>query len=98
MVNNDFEYYSHIDTSYNYNQEIISTIQWFPNNFNQLQKNTIHAYQSSLFNFKEALNKYYWNSFILLGRYINTRVINEFIFEYKEIFNRSVELVQKYLP
>ncbi len=34
---------------------------------------------------------------MLLGKYINTRVINDFIFEYKEIFNRLVELVQKYL-
>ena len=34
----------------------------------------------------------------MLLKYINTRVINEFIFEYKKIFNRSVELVQKYLP
>ena len=52
---------------------------------------------SSFFNFKKVLNKYYWNSFMLLGKYINTRVINDFIFEYKEIFKRLVELVQKYL-
>jgi hypothetical protein len=98
VVNNEFEYYNHIDTSYNYNQEIISRIQLRPNNLTRLQKNTIHAYQSSFFNFKESLNKYYWNSFMLLGKYINTRVINEFISNIKEIFNRSVELVQKYLP
>ena len=73
MVNNDFEYYSNIDTSYNYNQEIINTIQWFPNNLNQLQKNTIYAYQSSFFNFKEALK----NTIGKVSYYLENTLIQE---------------------
>jgi hypothetical protein len=101
-----------IDTAYNYNQEIINTVQSFSNDYNQLQRNIFNAYQSSFSNFKEAFNKYYWNSFMLPEKYLsayikinqncidntinNTRAINEYILEYIETINRSVELAQKY--
>lgn len=101
-----------IDTTYNYNQEIINMIQTFSNNYNQLQRNIINAYKSSFSNFKERFNKYYWNSFMMPEKYLstcikinqsfidntinNTRAINEFILEYTEIFNKSIEITQKY--
>jgi hypothetical protein len=49
-----------------------------------------------------TLKKHSTNTIGIVSCYLENiliqRVINEFIFEYKEFFNRPVELVQKYLP
>ena len=62
--------------SYNYNQEIISTDTMIPNNFYQLQKNTIHAYHAYQHHFP-TLKKHSTNTIGIVSWYLENKLIQE---------------------
>ncbi len=100
-----------IDISNKYQQETINTMQSISNNYVELQNNIFNTYQSALSKFIDSSFRS-WNNFMIPSRYTNinnkinqnstdnttnaTSPINDVILGYTEIFNKSIELVQKY--
>jgi uncharacterized protein YlaN (UPF0358 family) len=101
-----------IDTTNRYQQKTINTIQSISNNYIELQNNIRDTYQSAFSKFINDTNKSYWNNFVIPEQTFNlynkinqniidntinnTRTLHEFIVEYTETFNKSIELAQKY--
>jgi hypothetical protein len=91
-----------------YQQQIIKAIKATTDNYNQLQKNILNIYQSTFSKFINDTsdnNKSYnfeileqvkvyskINQSIIDSSINNTRTIHEFLAEYIEIFNKSIEL------
>src|ERR687897_2114266 len=101
-----------IDTSNKYQQESINTIQSITNNTIELQKNFANTFQSVFSKFIDNTYKSYWNNFLHPQGYIymynktnqnvtdNTvnaaRRISHIVLASTEIFNKSIEITQKY--
>jgi hypothetical protein len=101
-----------IDITNRYQQQIIKAIKATADNYNQLQKNMLNTYQSAFSKFINDTsdnNKSYnfavleqvkvyskINQSIIDSSINNTRTIHEFLAEYTEIFNKSIELAQEY--
>lgn len=101
-----------IDITNRYQQQIIKAIKATADNYNQLQKNMLNTYQSAFSKFINDAsdnNKSYnfavleqvkvyskINQSIIDSSINNTRTIHEFLAEYTEIFNKSIELGQEY--
>ena len=101
-----------IDITNRYQQQIIKAINATADNYNQLQKNMLNTYQSAFSKFINDTsdnNKSYnfavleqvkvyskINQSIIDSSIYNTRTIHEFLAEYTEIFNKSIELAQEY--
>jgi hypothetical protein len=101
-----------IDITNRYQQQIIKAIKATADNYNQLQKNMLNTYQSAFSKFINDAsdnNKSYnfavleqvkvyskINQSIIDSSINNTRTIHEFLAEYTEIFNKSIELAQEY--
>jgi hypothetical protein len=101
-----------IDITNRYQQQIIKAINATADNYNQLQKNMLNTYQSAFLKFINDAsdnNKSYnfavleqvkvyskINQSIIDSSINNTRTIHEFLAEYTEIFNKSIELGQEY--
>lgn len=101
-----------IDITNRYQQQIIKAIKVSTDNYNQLQKNILNTYQSTFskfindtsdnnksYNFAalEQLKLYNKINQNMIDNTINnTRTIHEFLVEYIDIFNKSIELGQEY--
>jgi|SRR5687768_5725863 len=101
-----------IDITNRYQQQIIKTIKVSTDNYNQLQNNILNTYHSAFSNFindtSDNNNSYNFavleqlklynkiNQNIIDNAINNTRTIHEFLAEYIDIFNKSVELGQEY--
>jgi hypothetical protein len=101
-----------IDITNRYQQQIIKSIKATTDNYIQLQNNILNTYQSTFskfindttdnnksYNFAileqlKMYNKIYQNMIDSANN--NTRTIHEFLAEYIEIFNKSLELGQEY--
>ncbi|HSF49253.1 MAG TPA: hypothetical protein VLA74_00705 [Nitrososphaeraceae archaeon] len=95
-----------------YQQQIIKAIKATTDNYNQLQKNILNTYQSAFSKFinnapdnnkscnfavLEQVKVYSKINQSIIDSAINsTRTIHEFLAEYTEIFNKSIELGQEY--
>jgi hypothetical protein len=93
-------------------KETINTIQSLSDNYIDLQQNLFTTFQSSFSKFIDEMFKSYCHNFIFPTTYSslysksnqnivdnaikNTRAIHEFIVEYIETFNKSIEIAQKY--
>jgi hypothetical protein len=100
-----------VDITNRYQQQIIKSIKVTTDNYNQLQNNILNTYQSAFskfinnpsdhnksYNFAilEQLKLYNNINQNLIDNAINnTRTIHEFLTEYIEIFNKSIELGQE---
>jgi hypothetical protein len=101
-----------INTSNKYQQETNNTIQSISNNTIELQKNFANTFQSVFSKFIDNTYKSYWNNFLHPQGYIymynktnqnvtdNTvnaaRRISHIVLASTEIFNKSIEITQKY--
>ena len=99
-----------IDSSHKYQQETTNTIQSITNNTIELQKNFANTFQSVFSKFIDNTYKSYWNNFLHPQGYIynktnqnvtdNTvnaaRRISHIVLASTEIFNKSIEITQKY--
>ena len=101
-----------IDITNRYQQQIIKSIKTTTDNYSQLQNNILNSYQSAFskfindasdnnksYNFAilEQLKLYNKITQNMLDNTINnTRTIHEFLVEYIDIFNKSIELGQEY--
>ena len=101
-----------IDTSNKYQQETIDTIQSITNNTIELQKNFANTFQSVFSKFIDDTSKSYWNNYLNPQRYTDvydktnkyvtnttvnaTRRINDIALASAEVFNKSIEIAQKY--
>lgn len=101
-----------IDITNRYQQQIIKSIKVTTDNYNQLQNNILNTYQSAFskfindtsdnnksYNFAvlEQLKMYNKiNQNMIDSAINNTRTIYEFLAEFIEIFNKSIELGQEY--
>ena len=101
-----------IDITNRYQQQIIKSIKTTTDNYSQLQNNILNSYQSAFSKFINDAsdnNKSYnfavleqiklynkINQNMLDNTINNTRTIHEFLVEYIDIFNKSIELGQEY--
>ena len=101
-----------IDASNKYQQETVNTIQSIINNTIELQKSFANTIQSVFSKFIDDTSKSYWNNYLNpqgytdLYKSINpnvtyntvkaTRLINDVALAPAEIFNKSIEIAQKY--
>lgn len=101
-----------IDITNRYQQQITKAIKATTDNYNQLQNNILDTYQSAFSKFinhtSDNNNSYNFavleqlklynkiNQNIIDNAINNTRTIHEFLAEYIDIFNKSVELGQEY--
>jgi hypothetical protein len=101
-----------IDITNRYQQQITKAIKVTTDNYNQLQKNILNTYQSSFSKFinntSDNNNSYNFavleqlklynkiNQNMIDSAINNTRIIHEFLAEYIDTFNKSVELGQEY--
>ena len=101
-----------IDITNRYQQQIIKAIKVSTDNYNQLQKNILNTYQSTFskfindtsdnnksYNFAalEQLKLYNKINQNMIDNTINNTItIHEFLVEYIDIFNKSIELGQEY--
>ena len=101
-----------IDITNRYQQQIIKSIKATTDNYSQLQNNILNSYQSAFskfindasdnnksYNFAvlEQLKLYNKINQNMIDNTINnTRTIHEFLVEYIDIFNKSIELGQEY--
>ena len=100
-----------IDISNKYQQQVINTIKTISNNYIELQNNILNTYQSVLSKLIDSSSKS-WNNFIIPSKYTNVynkinqnltdnttnaiNPVNDIILGYSEIFNKSIEVSQKY--
>ena len=100
-----------IDITNRYQQQIIKTMKVSTDNYNQLQKNILNTYQSTFSKFindtSDNNNSYNFavleqlklynkiNQNMIDNTINNTRTIHEFLVEYIDIFNESIELGQE---
>jgi hypothetical protein len=101
-----------IDITNRYQQQIIKAIKATTDNYSQLQKNILNTYQSTFSKFindtSDNNNSYNFavleqlklynkiNQNMIDNTINNTRTIHEFLVEYIDIFNKSIELGQEY--
>ena len=101
-----------IETSNKYQQEAINTIQSITNNTIEFQKNFANIFQSVFSKFIDETSKSYWNNYLYPQRYTDvynktnkyvtnttvnaTRRINDIALASAEVFNKSIEIAQKY--
>jgi hypothetical protein len=101
-----------IDITNRYQQQITKAIKVTIDNYNQLQKNILNTYQSAFSKFindtSDNNNSYNFavleqlklynkiNQNMIDSAINNTRTIHEFLAEYTDTFNKSVELGQEY--
>ena len=101
-----------IDITNRYQQQITKAIKVTTDNYNQLQKNILNTYQSAFSKFINDIsdnnNSYNFavleqlklynkiNQNMIDSAINNTRIIHEFLAEYIDTFNKSVELGQEY--
>lgn len=101
-----------IDITNRYQQQITKAIKVTTDNYNQLQKNILNTYQSAFSKFindtSDNNNSYNFavleqlklynkiNQNMIDSAINNTRIIHEFLAEYTDIFNKSIELGQEY--
>ena len=101
-----------IDITNRYQQQITKAIKVTTDNYNQLQKNILNTYQSAFSKFindtSDNNNSYNFavleqlklynkiNQNMIDSAINNTRIIHEFLAEYIDTFNKSVELGQEY--
>jgi hypothetical protein len=100
------------DIANRYQQQITKAIKETTDNYYQLQKNVLNTYQSAFSKFingtsdnnnscnfavLEQLKSYNKiNQNMIDSAINNTRTIHEFLAEYTDIFNKSIELSQEY--
>ena len=101
-----------IDITNRYQQQITKAIKVTTDNYNQLQKNILNTYQSAFSKFindtSDNNNSYNFavleqlklynkiNQNMIDSAINNTRIIHEFLAEYIDTFNKSIELGQEY--
>jgi hypothetical protein len=101
-----------IDASNKYQQESVNTIQSIINNTIELQKSFANTFQTVFSKFIDDTSKSYWNNYLYPQRYTDlynsfnqnvtyntvnaTRRINYVSLASAEIFNKSIEIAQKY--